>query len=116
MNKCKACVHNLVCRHLSDADRDFYDYDNCPNYKDNDTTPTNFVFIARDNYLKIVAPADLTLKQLLKQCDRIKSAWHDCGIKSDVMPTAHVEIAITYDSISKVDQDADCTILPEVTK
>ena len=123
MNKCKTCVHNLVCCHLSDTYSDFYayhgyhyDFDNCPNYKDNDTTPINFVFINRDSYLKIVAPADITLKQLLKQCDRIKPAWHGCGIKSDIMPKAPIDIIIMYDSITKVVEDAPCTILPEETK
>ena len=123
MNKCKTCVHNLVCCHLSDTYSDFYayhgyhyDFDNCPHYKDNDTTPTNFVFIAHDNYLKIVAPADITLKQLLKQCDRIKNPWCACGLKSDFIPEAPVDIIIMYDSITKVAENAPFIILPEESK
>ena len=116
MNKCKTCAHNLVCCHLSDTDRDFYDYDKCPNYKDNDNTPTKFIIEARGTYLKIVAPADITLKQLLKQCDRIKGARHSCALKSDFIPEVPVDIIIMYDSISKVYEDAPCTILPEESK
>ena len=120
MNKCKTCVHNLVCCHLSDTDSDFYarqgyhyDFDNCPHYKGNDTTPTKFIIEGRGTYLKIVAPADITLKQLLKQCDRIKPAWHGCDLKSDFIPEAPTDIIIMYDSITKVVEDAPCTILLE---
>ena len=123
MNKCKTCAHNLVCCHLSDTYSDYYahqgyhyDFDNCPHYKDNDTTPTKFILDGYDIYIKCVAPADITLKQLLKQCDRIKPAWYGCGIKSDFMHNAPVDIAIMYDSITKVSEHAPCTILPEVTK
>lgn len=123
MNKCKTCVHNLVCCHLSDTDSDFYarqgyhyDFDNCPNYKDNDTTPTKFIIEGCGTNLKIAAPADITLKQLLKQCDRIKLAWHGCGISSDFMPEAPVHLFIMYDSIIKVDEHVHCTILPEEIK
>lgn len=123
MNKCKTCVHNLVCCHLSDAYSDYYayqgyhyDFDNCPHYKDNDTTPTKFILDGYDIYLKGVAPADITLKQLLKQCDRIKPAWYGCGIKSDYIQIAPVDINIMYDSIIKVNEHAPCTILPEESR
>lgn len=123
MNKCKTCVHNLVCCHLSDYNTDFYayhgyhyDFDNCPHYKDNDSAPVRFILNGCDISFVAVAPADITLKQLLKQCDRIKPSWCACGIKSDFMRTAPVEIAIRYDSISKVDPDAPCTILLEESK
>ena len=116
MNKCKTCAHNLVCCHLSDTDRDFYDYDNCPNYKDNDNAPTKFILDGYDIYLKAVAPADITLKELLKQCDRIKPSWCAYGIKSDFIPEAPVDIIIMYDSITKVAEGAPCTILPEESK
>ena len=123
MNKCKTCIHNLVCCHLSDTYSDFYayhgyhyDFDNCPHYKGNDSTPVRFILDGCDISFVAVAPADITLKQLLKQCDRIKPSWCACGIKSDFMSTTPVEIAITYDSISKVDPDAACTILTEDSK
>lgn len=119
MNKCKTCAHNLVCCHLSDSYSDYahqgyhYDFDNCPNYKDNDTTPTKFILGGYNIYIKCVAPADITLKQLLKQCDRIKPAWYGCGIKSDIMPKAPVDIVIMYDSITKVSEHAPCTLSGE---
>ena len=123
MNKCKTCVHHLVCCHLSDTYSDFYayhgysyDFDNCPHYKDSDNTPTKFIIEGHNTFVKGIAPADITLKQLLKQCDRIKLAWHDYGIKSDFMPEAPVDIIIMYDSISKVSEDVPCTILPEESK
>lgn len=123
MNKCKTCVHNLVCCHLSDYSTDFYayhgyhyDFDNCPHYKDNDTTPTKFIIEGYDTFLKGIAPADITLKQLLKQCDRIKTARYGCALQSDFIPEAPVDIIIMYDSISKVYEDAPCTILPEESK
>ena len=123
MNKCKTCAHNLVCCHLSDTDSDFYarqgyhyDFDNCPHYKDSDSSPVAFILNGCDTRFKAVAPADITLKQLLKQCDRIKLAWHDCCIKSDFMPEAPVDIIIMYDSITKVAEHVPCTILPEESK
>ena len=123
MNKCKTCAHNLVCCHLSDTDSDFYarqgyhyDFDNCPHYKDNDNTPTKFIIEGRDTYLKGIAPADITLKQLLKQCDRIKPSRYTCVLKSDFMPEVPVDIIIMYDSITKVAEHAPCTIIPEESK
>lgn len=123
MNKCKTCAHNLVCCHLSDTDSDFYarqgyhyDFDNCPHYKDSDSSPVTFILNGCDTCFKAVAPADITLRQLLKQCDRIVPLRCACGIKSDFLPEFPVEIAITYDSISKVDAYVDCRILPEESK
>ena len=55
------------------------------------------------------APEDITLKQLLKQCDRIKPHWCTCGICScndDDEP----EIIISYDDVKKVNEDVSCDI------
>ena len=59
------------------------------------------------------APEDITLKQLLVQCDKIKPHWCACGIcsvekvyKSEVA----TEISIGYDSIEKLDKDVSCWI------
>ena len=59
------------------------------------------------------APEDITLKQLLKQCDKIIPDYCACGICSyeqiynvDFEP----EIVIGYDSIEKVDKNAPCRI------
>lgn len=54
------------------------------------------------------APEDITLKQLLKQCDRIVPDWCDCGICSVENHKLYdnnddTEIRIGYDSIEKLD-------------
>lgn len=60
------------------------------------------------------APEDITLKQLLAQCDKIKPDWCACGICSvekvfrDMK--VNTEILIGYDSIKKLDKDASCSI------
>ena len=59
------------------------------------------------------APEDITLKQLLKQCDKIKPDWCACGIKSvdeDDCP-AESEIIIDYDSVKKSSEDVCCRII-----
>lgn len=62
------------------------------------------------------APEDITLKQLLKQCDRIRPEWCACGIcslgKDDDRPA---QIAIDYDGIRKVDDAAPCKIEDDVS-
>lgn len=58
------------------------------------------------------APEDITLKQLLKQCDRIKPDWCACGLKSlskDDEPLA-TELIFDYDDVKRVDDDVSCTI------
>ena len=57
------------------------------------------------------APADITLEQLLRQCDKIKPHWCACGIRSyyfnlDMEP----ELRIDYDSIIKLDPSVSCDI------
>lgn len=63
------------------------------------------------------APEDITLKQLLKQCDKIKPDWCACGICSyenaEYEEDFPVEIIIGYDSIKKADDGVSCTILGE---
>ena len=60
------------------------------------------------------APEDITLKQLLKQCDKIKPHWCACGIcsagKNGHSVEAAPEISIDYDSIKKIDKDASFDI------
>lgn len=62
------------------------------------------------------APEDITLKQLLKQCDKIKPDWCTCGICSykqkfgkDI--DCKTDIIIEYDSIRKTNENVCCTIL-----
>ena len=63
------------------------------------------------------APEDITLNQLLKQCDRIEPHWCACGIRSmekaSWIKDADTEIIIDYDSIKKTREDVDCDILGE---
>lgn len=58
-----------------------------------------------------VAPEDITLKQLLKQCDRIKPDYCACGIRSwkegDFDKT---EIEIDYDDVRCVTEYPSFTI------
>ena len=61
------------------------------------------------------APEDITLKQLLKQTDKIEPNYCACGIRSLTKEECesewlNVEIRITYDGIEKVDEKAPCTI------
>lgn len=59
------------------------------------------------------APEDITLKQLLKQCDKIKPDWRACGIRSlhnDEYEYCQTEIKIDYDSIKKMSEEVSCTI------
>lgn len=58
------------------------------------------------------APEDITLKQLLKQCDRIEEHYCCCGIKSlskeDLF--SDVDLFIDYDDIKKANEDVCCNI------
>ena len=57
------------------------------------------------------APEDITLKQLLNQCNKIRPYWCTCGINSkNIESDDEVEIIIDYDNIKKVN-DANCDIL-----
>lgn len=61
------------------------------------------------------APEDITLKQLLKQCDKIKPHWCACGICSAErynQQNDKTEIFIDYESIRKAgDIDVSCNIV-----
>lgn len=60
------------------------------------------------------APEDITLKQLLKQCDKIKPNWCACGIRSwRESDWKEVELRIGYDSIEKVAEVVSCSIKEE---
>lgn len=50
------------------------------------------------------APEDITLKQLLKQCDKIEPNYCACGICS-ANEDDEVEICIGYNSVEKVNCD-----------
>lgn len=58
------------------------------------------------------APKDITLEQLLKQCNRIKPYWCACGITNeDIEDYGEVEIDIDYNDIKKVNDEVSCKIL-----
>ena len=62
------------------------------------------------------APADITLEQLLRQCDKIHPDWCACGIRSvrkndSWEMNTPSEIIIDYDSVRKGDEDVPCRII-----
>ena len=61
------------------------------------------------------APEDITLKQLLKQCDKIYPDWCACGICSYEKLYGNsdyeTEIIIGYESIKKANEDVSCRIV-----
>ena len=68
-----------------------------------------------------VAPEDITLKQLLKQCDKIEPDYCACGIRSITENDIdweggepETEIIIGYDSITKA-TECPCTIKEDET-
>ena len=58
------------------------------------------------------APENITLKQLLKQCDRIEPDWCACGIRSLKNDEKYLEteIIIDYDDIKKTNNNVACSI------
>lgn len=56
------------------------------------------------------APEDITLKQLIKQCDKIIPDWCACGICSVSRENIEPDIIIGYDSIKKANEDVSCSI------
>ena len=61
------------------------------------------------------APEDITLKQLLKQCDKIKPDWCACGVRSyeSVYGSMKLDtdIFIGYDDIKKANDDVACKLV-----
>lgn len=60
------------------------------------------------------APEDITLKQLLKQCDRIIPDWCACGIYSleyaHLSENTETEIIFDYESVKKANSSVPCKI------
>ena len=56
------------------------------------------------------APEDITLKQLLQQCDRIIPDYCACGIVSENFDDKYTDLIITYDNITKAKEYVSCTI------
>jgi hypothetical protein len=63
------------------------------------------------------APEDITLKQLLKQCDRIKPDWCACGLRSarKTFEDIGAEIVFGYDDVRKTSDDVPCKIMADGT-
>lgn len=74
-----------------------------------------FVLNGCDISFRAIAPADITLKQLLKQCDKIRPDWCACGIKTEDEWSLRLEpeIIIDYNSIRKRDESVPCRITEE---
>lgn len=74
-----------------------------------------FVLNGCDISFTAEAPEDITLEQLLKQCDKIKPDWCACGIcsyeRAGFEENTPVEIIIGYDSIKKANDEVSCTIV-----
>lgn len=64
------------------------------------------------------APADITLKQLLKQCDKIRPDWCACGIRSlsEEETSLPLELEIGYDSIKKANENVSCRLINREAK
>lgn len=74
-----------------------------------------FVLNGCDISFTAEAPEDITLKQLLKQCDKIQPDWCACGISSyeklGYKENDEPEITIGYDSVKKNNDDVSCRII-----
>ena len=77
------------------------------------TEYVKFILNGCDISFVATAPKDITLEQLLKQCDKIKPDWCACGIRSWNAKEDYgtVEIMIEYDSIQKANEDVSCSIV-----
>lgn len=73
-----------------------------------------FVLNGCDIQLIAEAPGDITLEQLLKQCDKIMPSWCACGIctlpKADYPENVKTDVVIGYDSVMVAHDDANCRI------
>lgn len=74
-----------------------------------------FVWNGCDITLLAEAPPDITLEQLLKQCDRVKLDYCACGICSpdEYDMKDEIDISFDYDDVKRVYDCASCTILPK---
>lgn len=63
------------------------------------------------------APCDMTVSQLIKQCDRIKPDWCACGICSTAGYNGWLppkpEIIFDYHDVRKTNEDVCCRIMDE---
>lgn len=110
-NYCSHCKHlySLACASCSN-------YQGIPANFEERAERIRFMLDGCDIGFVAEAPADITLEQLLKQADRIRTHWCTCGVRSlynkgeENEPT---EIKFDYDDVIKVDPDAPCDIDPK---
>lgn len=74
----------------------------------------NFILDGCDICFYAPAPEDITLKQLLKQCDRIKPDYCACGIKSGDFKEEDLDLIIDYDDIRKTNEHVSCEIKEKI--
>ena len=74
-----------------------------------------FVFDGCDISFIVEAPEDITLKELLKQADRLVPDWCACGIRScdEEELNTPTDVYIEKDSISLTDEHVAATIKGE---
>ena len=60
------------------------------------------------------APSDITLSELIKQCDKIRPRWCACGVCSlkcaGIGEETEPEIVIGYASVQKTSDSVPCVI------
>ena len=73
-----------------------------------------FMLDGCDIWFTAQAPADMTLRQLLKQCDRIRPNYCACGIRSlseEEKEGTRIDLDFDYDDVKMSDPDIFCSIL-----
>lgn len=83
--------------------------------KPNEVKKIKFVLNGSDISFLAEAPEDMTLNQLLKQCDRIDtSGWGECGIctckRAGVSSKPTPAITFDYNDVKKNKEDLPCEI------
>lgn len=76
--------------------------------------PNGIKFLLNGNEISIVAeaPKDITLEQLLKQCDRIKPYYRaECGIRPIREGDGDTGVVITYDDVRTVSKYPEWEIM-----
>lgn len=100
MSDCRKCASFEECLN-----------EDCGLFVEKKPTMIKFILNGCDIQFIAEAPADITLEQLLRQCDKIKPHWCACGIKSyDFDFDFLAELRIDYDSIIKLDPAVSCDI------
>lgn len=79
-----------------------------------DMNKIKFILDGCDISFYAEAPEDITLKQLLKQCDRIKPDWCACGIRTldEEEKEKNIDLIFNYNDVQKTNDDVCCKIKP----